>query len=477
MLQRPSLTRRLLAVQLLACSVVAIVLSCALLFQYTAYNIGTIDAALDAIAISIAEADSPKYVSPMLKSAFDRYLSREYGVPVAMFETSLAYEVRDDKGVRVTSSQHEFPGLNQAHMRSVRHNASGRTVIVAISNEDIDYLWRAQVMRDAMKTAAVAILIIVAPPFLLLTFLFARFSLRPLRDLARVLSSRAAAQLIPVQMAVDYPELRPLVSQLNTLLEQLRQTHVREHRFFLDLVAQQNDLLEQSRQTQVRERRFFSDAAHAILTPVAAIQARAYVITNAKDEASRHLSSVEMNLALTRVTRMVRQILDISRNDALPGVTLAESDMCQLVRERIAFFLPMAAAKEIRIVAELPDRCMALIDETSVIGAIDSLIDNAIRYAGTSSEVNVALRSGPEGAEFVVSDDGPGIDPAHWDDIFRRFYRVPGTLQMGSGLGLAIVKQVAELHGGSAWLSDGLHGRGVGVHVTFNAAVPPAREG
>jgi len=51
--------------------------------------------------------------------------------------------------------------------------------------------------------------------------------------------------------------------------------------------------------------------------------------------------------------------------------------------------------------------------------------------------------------------------------VFDRFYRRPGTSQPGSGLGLAIVKAVADAHGATVQLSEGLDGRGLGVTVTF----------
>jgi two-component system, OmpR family, sensor histidine kinase MprB len=50
----------------------------------------------------------------------------------------------------------------------------------------------------------------------------------------------------------------------------------------------------------------------------------------------------------------------------------------------------------------------------------------------------------------VVSDEGPGIDPADAPHVFDRFYRSTRARSMpGSGLGLAIVKQVADSHGGT----------------------------
>ncbi len=53
--------------------------------------------------------------------------------------------------------------------------------------------------------------------------------------------------------------------------------------------------------------------------------------------------------------------------------------------------------------------------------------------------------------------------------VFDRFHRVPGTESPGTGLGLAIVKQVADLHGATLELAEGLDGGGLTVRVSLAA--------
>jgi two-component system sensor histidine kinase TctE len=98
-----------------------------------------------------------------------------------------------------------------------------------------------------------------------------------------------------------------------------------------------------------------------------------------------------------------------------------------------------------------------------------NVIDNAIRYAGQGSEVTVSV--GSEGDEmFVLVDDtGPGVDAAHHEDVFKRFFRAThaGT---GCGLGLAIVKEIVERHGGRVSLANHQpHGLRVKLSFTLNA--------
>ena len=78
--------------------------------------------------------------------------------------------------------------------------------------------------------------------------------------------------------------------------------------------------------------------------------------------------------------------------------------------------------------------------------AVNNLLDNAVKFAGTERPIEVSLHDG----ELAVRDHGPGIDADDLPHIFDRFFRGARSRALpGSGLGLAIVRQVAELHAGS----------------------------
>jgi two-component system sensor histidine kinase MprB len=78
--------------------------------------------------------------------------------------------------------------------------------------------------------------------------------------------------------------------------------------------------------------------------------------------------------------------------------------------------------------------------------AVNNLLDNAVKFAGTDQPIEVRLRDG----ELEVRDHGPGIDADDLPHIFDRFFRGARSRALpGSGLGLAIVRQVVEQHGGT----------------------------
>jgi len=111
-----------------------------------------------------------------------------------------------------------------------------------------------------------------------------------------------------------------------------------------------------------------------------------------------------------------------------------------------------------------------------VQAAVSNLIDNAVKYSGNNVDVTVDTAPADDGYITVrVMDRGPGIPPTELKRIFKRFYRVPGSLAMrvkGTGLGLYIVRSVARRHGGRVWAES----EGLGHGSTFFLQFPVARK-
>jgi two-component system phosphate regulon sensor histidine kinase PhoR len=113
-------------------------------------------------------------------------------------------------------------------------------------------------------------------------------------------------------------------------------------------------------------------------------------------------------------------------------------------------------------------------EESELLSAVSNLVNNALRYTPAGGSVRIAwqLRS-DGGAEFSVSDTGPGIAKEHLPRLTERFYRVDSSRSRetgGTGLGLAIVKHVVQRHGGTLAI-DSAPGRG----STFRIVLPAGR--
>ena len=98
---------------------------------------------------------------------------------------------------------------------------------------------------------------------------------------------------------------------------------------------------------------------------------------------------------------------------------------------------------------------------------VSNLLDNAIRYTHLNGFITVQVQQILGALCVQVSDDGPGIPVAQRARVFERFYRLAQPDQPGTGLGLAICQRIAELHGATLSVGQGLRGTGTSVLLQF----------
>ena len=112
--------------------------------------------------------------------------------------------------------------------------------------------------------------------------------------------------------------------------------------------------------------------------------------------------------------------------------------------------------------------------KTELLSAMSNLLSNAVRYTPPGGVIRAGWRLLPQGgAEYWVSDTGPGIEAEHVPRLTERFYRVDRSRSRdtgGTGLGLAIVKHVVQRHGGQLRI-DSVVGQG----STFRILLPASR--
>ncbi|WP_328889940.1 sensor histidine kinase [Streptomyces sp. NBC_00316] len=168
-----------------------------------------------------------------------------------------------------------------------------------------------------------------------------------------------------------------------------------------------------------------------------------------------------------RVTRLIAELLDISRID---------SGRLELRRQPV----DLSAAVERHIQAltaagQAPDRFLVRTrqplpavwaDPDKVDQVLGNLLENAVRHGEGTVTIEVAPATSDEkGTAVTVSDEGPGIPEESMGRVFTRFWR--GSKRGGTGLGLYIVKGIVEAHGGTITV-----GRGPGGGAEFRFILP-----
>jgi two-component system sensor histidine kinase SenX3 len=210
-------------------------------------------------------------------------------------------------------------------------------------------------------------------------------------------------------------------------------------------------------------RDFVANVSHELKTPVGALNLLAEAVGEAKDdpEAVVRFSS-RMHLESERLTRLVQQIIDLSRlqNDILSD-DATTIKVGELVAEACEHSATEAEHKDIEIRTAVEPDLHVHGDRAQLHAAVSNLVENAVTYSPQGSHVTVTAQRDGEDVRLTVADNGIGIPTDELDRIFERFYRVdPARARAtgGTGLGLSIVKHVAASNGGSVevWSEPGL---------------------
>lgn len=104
--------------------------------------------------------------------------------------------------------------------------------------------------------------------------------------------------------------------------------------------------------------------------------------------------------------------------------------------------------------------------------ALSNVLENAIRYSPTGSTIQLAASRTEDQVMIDVVDAGPGVPDGAEEEIFAKFYRVPGVFHhQGTGLGLSIARGMIEAMGGQIFATNRIDGTsGLRVRVNLPAA-------
>jgi signal transduction histidine kinase len=166
-----------------------------------------------------------------------------------------------------------------------------------------------------------------------------------------------------------------------------------------------------------------------------------------------------------RVTRLLGELLDVSRIDAgrlqLRRQMVALPDIVGKVADRVH---AAVAEDHRRVRAELDSLPRLYADPDKLEQVLTNLIENALKYG--AGEIRITAEDQGDVVHITVADEGVGIESAHLTHIFTKFFRRPGERRTGTGLGLYISKGIVEAHAGRMW-AQSEPGQGARFHFTL----------
>jgi signal transduction histidine kinase len=168
-----------------------------------------------------------------------------------------------------------------------------------------------------------------------------------------------------------------------------------------------------------------------------------------------------------RLLQTVEAILDLSALEAgriiYNKTHISPGD---LIGEAVRDMQPMALAKGLQLVAQVPEGLPAIEgDRDQLFRVLVNLVDNAVKFSEQGQIILSVREDGPL-VEFAVSDSGWGMQKENLSRIFDRFYQERPSIA-GSGVGLSICKAIVEAHGGRIWAESPGRGQGMTLRLTL----------
>jgi len=202
---------------------------------------------------------------------------------------------------------------------------------------------------------------------------------------------------------------------------------------------------------------FISAVSHELKTPLTTIKMRAEILQTSyqkMDDAKRKRSFDQIASESDRLTRLIQNVLDLSKIDGNRWVANIRKDWPKAVLDDFVtmytkniedhgFSLTVSCDSDI-------DRVQLMMDRDAVMQILTNLVDNSLKFSKNADYKMIIIEMKTEGDHvyFAVRDYGPGIPPSEMKKVFQEFYRVENEMTRttkGTGIGLSMVKKLCAL--------------------------------
>lgn len=293
----------------------------------------------------------------------------------------------------------------------------------------------------ALRTRIVLVGLVVAVVAGLVGSLLARQLTRPLEQLAAAAATVGATGSLDERVPEGGgPETARLGSSFNGMLAALARSK-----------AAQQQLVQ--------------DAGHELRTPLTSLRTNVYALRRGDQLTSEDRARVldDLESETQELSAIVDEIVELA-TDARSDEPFEPVRLREVVG-RVAERTELRTGRTVRLVA---DDSVVLGRPRALERVVSNLLGNATKFDTSGGPIEVQVVAGA----IVVTDHGPGFEPADLPFVFDRFHRSVSARSLpGSGLGLSIVRDLTEAHGGTVAAGNAPDG-GAMVSVTLPLADP-----
>lgn len=204
-------------------------------------------------------------------------------------------------------------------------------------------------------------------------------------------------------------------------------------------------------------REMIANISHELRHPIANIRLIIDSLFH-EDEKPKRKRSISSLQAIARETDsllwIMQEMLDLSMIESGQAIfRMMDVSLRELVNDTIERMDDQSAAKDLKMMADVPKKLQVLCDWDQIRRVLLNLVHNAIKWSPPGGTIIIRASAQADEVTIEVLDEGPGVPDDQVERIFERFYQVDASRSggEGTGLGLAICKHIVEAHGGRIW--------------------------
>ncbi|MCC7078631.1 MAG: HAMP domain-containing histidine kinase [Acidimicrobiia bacterium] len=226
-------------------------------------------------------------------------------------------------------------------------------------------------------------------------------------------------------------------------------------------------------ESEDRLRQFVADASHELRTPLTAIRgyAELYEAGALHEDGKVGDAMGRIGSESRRMGGLVEDLLLLARLDQGRPLQAERVDLAEVCADAVRDSEATDATRPVSLLADGP--AVVRGDPERLHQVVANLLANTRTHTPEGTAVEVYVDADADNAAVSVSDTGPGLDAAHAEHVFDRFWRAePGRARAGSGsgLGLSIVQSIVAAHGGDVAVETE---PGLGFRVTLRIPLAP----
>jgi PAS domain S-box-containing protein len=248
----------------------------------------------------------------------------------------------------------------------------------------------------------------------------------------------------------------------------------------LAAIAVQNaQLYEELRTSNHHKNEFLATLAHELRNPLAPIRNSLQLMQIAPGDSQLLEQSRSMiERQVVQMVRLIDDLLDISRiSRGKIELRKAHLDLQTVIAAAVEASRPLIDARQHQLTIDVPQHPISMNgDATRLAQVVLNLLNNAAKYTETGGHICLTVEESPQSVTIKVRDNGIGIPPEMFTQVFEMFTQVDRSLERtegGLGIGLTLVKRLVELHDGSVAVHSAGEGDGSEFVVTLPKSEPP----